>query len=525
MAELTHIKLSKVIPAPKFNIIRLLTKVSEFPSYIPTVKEAAILEKKHNIMKTKWRVQVDGVPISWVEQDTLDLTRGAIYFQAIEGDLHEFKGEWKFFDHPKGTEVTVDVWLRLEIPAIKEFAEGYITKMVTKNFEAILDALERRLISLKYARLKQGDAAKLAGFGVLGHFYNFNHLAKCLKTLSPEFKMPSKEFLSKLFTLTPSFKMHEMKEFKSATGEVTHGCFIVCTFVPEMIEEDVHTVYSKVVRACKLAEKHGVGIVTLGGFTSIVGERLGRQISEEVDIPITTGNTYTAALALDGIEEAARLLSRDLGDLTVTIVGGTGDIGSACSRVLARKVKHLIITGRTKANLRNIRAELRKARKAKIDVSTNNHQAVKKADVVVAAASSVKAILDINWFKPGAVICDLGYPKNISYTPTNRKDILVFSGGLAIMPSPIDTGVDMGLPSIHTAYGCFCEAIILALERRFENFSYGRGNIMPDKIDEIRKMGAKHGFKLAPFYWANRLVTQEDINEIKKSVKPKIYLP
>jgi len=34
---------------------------------------------------------------------------------------------------------------------------------------------------------------------------------------------------------------------------------------------------SKVVRACKLAEKNGVGIVTLGGFTSMVGEMLGRE--------------------------------------------------------------------------------------------------------------------------------------------------------------------------------------------------------------------------------------------------------
>lgn len=517
--EPVHIALSKIIPAPKYNIIRLLTKVNDFPSYMPTVKEASILEKTHNTMKTKWRVQVDGVPINWVEQDTLALRQNAIYFQAIEGDLHKFRGEWKFSDHPEGTMVSIDVDLKIEIPAIKEFAQGYIKNMLTKNFEAMLSALEARVISTKYARLKQGDNTKLAGFGVLGHFYNFNHLAKCLNMLSPEFKMPSKEFLSKLFNLTPSFKMHEMKEFKSATGDITHGCFILCTFIPEMLEADTHSVYSKVVRACKVAEKHGVGIVTLGGFTSIVGEQLGRQVSEEVDIPITTGNTFTAALAIDGVSYATRLLERDLKDLTVTIVGGTGDIGSACSRVLAEKAKHLIITGRTKANLRKMRAELKKKHKARIDATTDNQKAVKNADIVIAAANSVASILNINWFKPGAIICDLGYPKNISYRPTNRKDIIVFSGGLSNIPTPIETGMDMGLPSIHTAYGCFCEAIILALERRFENFSFGRGNIMPEKIEEIRKLGAKHGFKLAPFYWANRLISADEIAEIKKSVK------
>ncbi|PIQ89890.1 MAG: hypothetical protein COV72_00925 [Candidatus Omnitrophica bacterium CG11_big_fil_rev_8_21_14_0_20_42_13] len=516
--ELIHIEVSRVIPAKKYNIIRFLTRVWEFPTYIPTVKEANVVEKKHNIMKTKWSIQVEGIPLTWIEEDTLDLKDDSVYFKSIEGDLQEFHGSWKFEDHLEGTNVIVGVYLRVGIPAIKDFAESYVKNVVTRNFEAILEAFERRAISMRYHSFKQGNLDKLAGFGVLGHFYNFNHLAKCLMTLNPEFKMPSPEFLSKLFSMTPSFKMHEMKEFKSASGAATHGCFIVCTFVPEMLEQDLHAVYSKVVRACKIAEKHGVGIVALGGFTSVVGERLGHQISEEVDIPITTGNTYTAALAIDGVEKAARLLGKELKDLRVTIVGGTGDIGSACARVLAGEVKELTITGRTKSNLRRLRAELRKTRRAMIKATTNNLKAVKNADIIIACATSVSAILDISWFKPGAIICDLGYPKNISYTPTNRKDIIVFSGGLASVPTPINTGVDMGLPSTDISYGCFSEAIILALEKRFENFSYGRGNIMPEKINEIRVLGAKHGFKLAPFYWANRLITEEDFEEVKRAI-------
>ncbi|MFH2137942.1 MAG: SRPBCC family protein [Candidatus Omnitrophota bacterium] len=514
--ENVRISVSRVIPAPKWKVVRHLTKVWEFPSFVPSVKSVSVIHKSAHKLKTEWHVEVNNIPIHWVEEDVLELKKNAIYFKAIEGDLEEFKGEWLFSEDQAGTKVTANIEVRVGIPAIKEFADAYIKKVVTLIFEEILMSLERRLVSRRYSNYKQGDTSKLAGFGILGHFYNLNHLTKCLKMIKPDFKAPSKEFLEKLFTMTPSFKMFDMKEYKSKTGETTNGCFIVCTFIPDMLYTDVHTVYSKVVRACKLAEKAGVGIVTLGGFTSMVGERLGHQITDEVDIPITTGNTYTAFLAVEGVLKAVRLLEKDPKNLSVTIIGGTGDIGSACARILVENVKNLTLTGRTKSNLRRLHAELKKRRGAKVDITTDNKKAVSNADIIIAAANSSAAILEINWFKPGAVICDLGYPKNISYAPTERRDILVFSGGLSSVPTPIHIGIDMGLPSPDVVYGCFSEVIILALERRFENFSYGRGNITKEKMEEIGRLAQKHGFELAPFFWADWMITDEDIERIKK---------
>jgi predicted amino acid dehydrogenase len=476
----------------------------------------SVLEKSRNVFKTKWRILVDGLPITWVEEDTLALRQNTIHFRAVEGDLKEFYGTWLFQDHPKGTQVSVNISLSVGIPGIKDFAEDYVKKLVTKNFELIVEALERRLVSQKYAGLKNGNADKVAVFGILGHFYNFNHLGRCLKMLNPDFKMPSREFLKGLFGISPSFKMYEMDEFRSKTGGTTHGCFILCTFIPDMVAEDTKAVYSKVVSACKIAEKSGVGIVTLGGFASMVGERLGAQVSDEVDIPITTGNTYTAALAIDGVEKAIRLFDKDIKDLKIAVVGGTGDIGSACSRALTLQAKQVTVTGRTKSNLRALGSELKRYRRAKIEVTMDNQRAVKDADVIVAAANTSASILDLKWFKPGAIVCDLAYPKNISYTAT-RKDIFVFSGGLASVPTPINTGVDMGIPCDEVCYGCFSEGLSLARERRFEPDSYGWGNRTIEKHDEIPNMGLKHGFELAPFFWADKMVEQERIDQIKKA--------
>ena len=515
--KLVQIQISKVISAPRWRVIRQLTKVWELAKYVPTIDDVSIVEKSRNVVKTKWRIFVDDLPINWVEEDTLDLKQNKIRFKAIEGDLREFYGTWHFTDHPEGTEVKVDIYVSAGIPAIEEFVEEYIKNIVTKNFESILTTLENRLISQKYTSLKNGDSSKVAGFGLIGHFYNLSHLGKGLKMVNPDFHVPSSEFLSKVFDVTPSFKMYEMPQYKSKSGEaVTNGCIILCTFVPDMIDQNLDSVYAKVVRACKLAEKSGVGVVTLGGFTSIVAERFGNRIREEVDIPVTTGNSLAAALAVEGVVQAAKMLGKDLSQLKVTVIGGTGDVGSACARSLTEKTKQVTITARNIWNLLKLKKILKKKRKAKVKASRNNRRAVKDADIVIAAANSSASILKMDWFKPGAIVCDLAYPKNISYNST-RKDLFVFSGGLASVPSPIELSVMMGLPSADVCYGCSCEAIVLALEKRFENFSFGRGNITVAKMDEILAMAYKHGFGLAPFFWSDRIIDQETVEEIKKA--------
>ncbi|MBD3246471.1 MAG: hypothetical protein GF333_05610 [Candidatus Omnitrophica bacterium] len=511
------IKISRVIPAPKAKVLRLLTKVTDFPAYVPCVKNAEVISSYRRAIRTRWHIQAEKLPIRWIEDDRLDLRNGKIYFRAVEGDLRTFEGCWTVSSHPEGTLLELAVKVSVGIPAIEEFADSYLRRLLTQSFEAICEALEKRIISLRYMSSEGGSGDKIAGFGVIGHFYNFYHLEKSLKMLNPDYHMPSREFLAQLFHVTPSFKMYESIGFQSKTGQQVDGCFILATFIPDMIEKDMWGIFSKVIKACKIAEKHGVGIVTLGGFTSIVAERIGHAISEHVDVPVTTGNTFTAAMTLDGVSRAAQLLGLDLADAHVAVIGGTGDIGSACVRVCAGKVRKLSFTGRTKANLRRLRAECAGRKPTRVQALTDNHAAVKDADIIIAAASVSHSILSIDWFKPGAIICDVGYPKNVSYHMNSRDDILVFSGGLALSPTPLRFPIDTGLPDPRLIYGCFAEAIILALEKRYENYSFGRGNIYPEKVKEISRLGEKHGFHASPFYWGGREVDESILDKVRSA--------
>ena len=274
---------------------------------------------------------------------------------------------------------------------------------------------------------------------------------------------------------------------------------------------------SKVLEGCRIAEKLGAGVIALGGFTSIVGERYFDRLKSQVRIPITTGNAFTAAMALAGVRKAAELMDIRLDRARAAVIGGTGDLGSACARVLVREVSELVVTGRTPESLKAMEYQLCKEGGAKVIATLDNHAAVRDADIVIAAASSSHSIVDINQVKSGAVVCDVGYPKNLSYTNKSRQDILIFSGGLCRVPTPFNLGFDLGLPSSDILYGCFSEAIILALENRFENYSEGKGKLTAEKIFEIEKLGAKHGFTIAPFFWGDEIVDAKKIKAILAS--------
>jgi hypothetical protein len=53
-------------------------------------------------------------------------------------------------------------------------------------------------------------------------------------------------------------------------------------------------------------------------------------------------------------------------------------------------------------------------------------------------------------------------------------------------------------PFPDVVHGCLLEGMALALERRFEPFSRGRGFITPERVEEIAAIAARHGIHLAP---------------------------
>lgn len=359
-------------------------------------------------------------------------------------------------------------------------------------------------------------------FALIGHPFDMDHLYRYLKYHKPDLKKPRRELLLKLFEWTPPFADRWIS-VTSKTGRTVRGRMIICPLLPEMLENSDNRRFrtlcvEKVTAALNLAESQGARISGLGGFTSIADGDQGRLVAEKVPgIAVSSGNTLTAMSAVDGVIRASEWLGLDLAEATVAVVGAAGDIGTACCRFLVSKIKRLILVSRFAFNLRQIADELKVSGRAEVIAEQNSENALETADVVITAASSAVPIFSQQDFKPGAIVCDVGYPKNIfTNYDMEKSKIFLFSGGLLESPSPVLMTYDAGLPDSRTLYGCWSETIVLALDGRYESFSLGRGRIVPEKMQHIWDLAMKHGFKPAPFFFGKNIWCEDHIARIRK---------
>jgi predicted amino acid dehydrogenase len=163
----------------------------------------------------------------------------------------------------------------------------------------------------------------------------------------------------------------------------------------------------------------------------------------------------------------------------------------------------MILCARNMERLRRLQEEL-ETQGVQVDVAASILELPVRADVVVCAASLPSPSLLLGQLAPDAVICDAGYPKNLAPI-ANRNGWKVFYGGLGQVTCGMTFAPDVGgvlnrHPFRDVAHGCLLEGMTLALERRFEPFSEGRGFITPQRVEEMEKMADRHGICLAPLY-------------------------
>jgi len=319
--------------------------------------------------------------------------------------------------------------------------------------------------------------------------------------------------------LLPPLKVAHITGIRSPYAEA-EGWFVSCPLTARQIMSlPVAYVTEKIVRAGQLAEKLGAKILGLGAFTKVVGDA-GVSIAKRLRIPVTTGNSYTVATAVEGTREAARLMGHDLATATVVVVGATGAIGRVCAELLAREARDLTLVGRDEGKLELVADRILYRTGRAVKITTDIVQALREADVVITVTSAVDTVIEPEYLKPGAVVCDVARPRDVSRrVAVERPDVLVIEGGVVAVPGDVDFHLDFGFPP-KTAYACMAETMILALERRYESFTLGR-ELSTEKVEEIAALAKKHGFKLAGFRSFERALDAAAIEKIKAAARRK----
>jgi predicted amino acid dehydrogenase len=339
-------------------------------------------------------------------------------------------------------------------------------------------------------------------FALIGHQESWRAAADVLGVLrGPQHPpLPDAELKDILPWIPPRAVCHV--DVRSITGAKAHGAYIDSFIPPDHLEAAyMHDNIARVRGAAAYAIKAGAKIVSLGGFSSILIEGNFDQLPERQDTIFTTGNTLTVAFIVQGIRKMCALQGRNLRRSTLLIVGATGDVGSGCARCLAPYVKRVLLSARNQERLRRLAAEL-EADGVPVEVCAQQRSA--KADIVICAASLASSSLLLGRIAPDAIVCDAGYPKNLS-PKALMPDATIFFGGLGQITGGMDFTPDFhGVLNRHpfpdVVHGCLLEGMALALEGRFEPFSQGRGFITPQRVEEIETIAERHGIYLAPPY-------------------------
>ena len=365
-----------------------------------------------------------------------------------------------------------------------------------------------------------------------GKFRNIRRFAFVIHPLSQSYiqkafpipKSTPKYVMDKIETFAahmPPMVYCKMSNIISPTGAEAEGWLISVGGTPkEMLSRSPEFTYRRLLHAAKIAEKMGAQIMGLGAFTKVVGDA-GITVARRADLPITTGNSYSASGALWAAADAMRRM----GLLTVNknkkvaaktmVIGASGSIGSVSARLLAMSFDEVYLAGRTLSKLDELKASiLKETPDAKVFTTIDYNELLGDMDMIVTSTSGAgKEILDIMKVKPGCVITDVARPLDLPASDVaKRPDVLVIESGEIDLPTKVKGLKSIGLPP-NVVYACLAETIVLALEGRFEVFTVGRDTEW-EKVKEIYKLGLKHGMKLAAISGVKGVYSDEDIAKV-----------
>jgi len=331
-------------------------------------------------------------------------------------------------------------------------------------------------------------------FGLIGHSTSFEDAKRKASLLG--FDHIADGDLDVWCTAPP--QLVENVEVKSAVGISIEGSYIDSCFVPEMLSR-FKTARRKVLNAMELAQKKGINITALGGFTSIIFENFNLLQHKQIRNTslqwerFTTGNTHTAWVICRQLEQNASKIGIDIKNAKVAVVGATGDIGSAVCRWLTNKtgIGELLMVARQQEPLLALQKELDGGQIKTLE------EALPLADIIIWVASMPKTmVIDTNKLKRPCLMIDGGYPKNLD-EKFNGDDIYVLKGGIVQFFKDIGWNMmeiaEMENPQ-REMFACFAEAMILEFEKCHTNFSWGRNNITLEKMEFIGSASEKHGF-------------------------------
>jgi len=240
-----------------------------------------------------------------------------------------------------------------------------------------------------------------------------------------------------------------------------------------------------------------VNVVGLGSLTTSVTEG-GVWVTRQpgIKLAVTHGDTFTVAIARQGIESILRKFNFNPKSSKVAVVGAYGLIGRELSVFFAKKGFQLLLVESNPEKIELIKKRMEdEGLIGRIAETSTNIGTVIGADLVIAATSHHSCLLGSEHLKDGAVIYDIAQPMNLSSKVTKERPDIVKIDGDYVDIGSIDLKFPMG-PSKGSTFACLTETAMMALEGDRRNHV---GHIDNAYLEETIRWGQKYGFSHASF--------------------------
>jgi acetylornithine/succinyldiaminopimelate/putrescine aminotransferase/predicted amino acid dehydrogenase len=315
---------------------------------------------------------------------------------------------------------------------------------------------------------------------------------------------------------------------------------------------DVTGIRADVEERVRAAREDGCEVAGLGMYTSIVTNNC---TSLKVPgIALTSGNALTVAMGVQAMERGALDRGFTLADSTLAVVGAAGNIASVYSQLFAERLHRIVLVGSGRdGSVRRLRNTVHgiyqecwsriadggeltgiPARLAEEPLITKwlaeeppaeetergraiaqyleerygedpfltisqSTDAVREAQLVLAASNSPEPFLTGEHFAPDAVVCDIAVPNNaVPELTEQRPDLAYMLGGIVATP---------GGESLHPSarafleagqlFACMAETALMGLAGLDRHYSYG--NITRRQVIDIAALADAHGLRLADY--------------------------
>lgn len=438
----------------------------------------------------------------------------------------------------------IDEFYEMIAPSLLEEAEEYIEFVVNTKYkyalgkgvirerERLKKTLTRKfsffLTLLKLFENRKADFGYIVHYGYPEDLYReHNFLEKLPQSLAHKWREYS-------FPIVNEIVLNNFASFDSRTKKSVRGWVIFIANYTKELLEDSGLRRRKILQAAKLAEKLGAEIIGMGGLIASFAQG-GQWLSKQLkDIGVTTGHAYTIGNILAMMENCDEKVGLNIESATVAVIGAAGSIGSGCVKLLAEKnPRCILLIDRNTFNAQEKLETLKTAVKEvnpKIEIVFSTQLAdIKKADVIIIATNSPTSLVTSKYLKPGAILIDDSFPKNVSCALIKeRNDVILLEGGIMQLPSYIDVFFSRNMPDLMDApltrllscretYGCFAEILVLALYGHKGN--YGLGDADPQLAKDIITKSREVGFALAPLQCFDEAVEEARLKRVRRIIK------